>query len=164
MVMTLVMLTIVCAAALWTVMTRSLLRAGIGLALTSAVLAVVIFRLGSPLAAVFELSVCAGLISVLFISTISLTEPLTPQEVMQHMKERFSRFWILPVVVIAGGVLLFLVKPPRLGALPGHETEHDVRTIMWNLRQIDLVGQIIILLAGVFGVVILFREMRNNGR
>ena len=67
-------------AALGTVMTRSLLRSAMGLALTSAILTVFMFRLGAPLAGVFELSVCTGLISVLFISTISLTEPLTPEQ------------------------------------------------------------------------------------
>jgi ethanolamine transporter EutH len=29
---------------------------------------------------------------------------------------------------------------------------------MWNIRHIDIMGQIIILLTGVFGVVILFKE------
>ncbi|MDD5730401.1 MAG: hypothetical protein PHN57_04670, partial [Candidatus Omnitrophica bacterium] len=48
-------------AALWAVMATRLLRAAIALALTSVILTVIMFRLNSPLAAVFELSVCAGL-------------------------------------------------------------------------------------------------------
>ena len=51
---------------LWAVMARGLLRAAIALATTSVVLAIIMFRLDSPLAAVFELSVCAGLITVVF--------------------------------------------------------------------------------------------------
>jgi len=34
----------------------------------------------------------------------------------------------------------------------------NVRDILWNSRQIDLLGQIIIILAGVFGVIIFFKE------
>ena len=47
-------------AALWTVIGRSLLKATIGLAVTSTLISVIIFRLNSPLAAVFELSVWIG--------------------------------------------------------------------------------------------------------
>jgi NADH-quinone oxidoreductase subunit J len=149
-------------AALATVMTRSLLRSAIGLALTSAILTIFMFRLGAPLAGVFELSVCTGLISVLFISTISLTEPLTPEQTLLHMKDRLQRFWYLPVICVVLGVALCFVHPPISVNTPPAEVETDVRNIMWNLRQIDLLGQIIILLAGAFGVVILLKERHKN--
>ncbi|MBI4708091.1 MAG: hypothetical protein HY761_09240 [Candidatus Omnitrophica bacterium] len=145
-------------AALWTVMTRSLIRAAIGLAATSAILTIIMFRLNSPLAAVFELSVCAGLISVLFVSTISLTQPLTKEEVLAHMKERLGRFWFLPFLVVAIGLILSFIQFKFNLKLPAPEVEKDVRAVLWNLRQLDLLGQIIILITGVFGVVILFRE------
>ena len=146
------------AAALWAVMSRSLLRSAIGLALTSAILSIVMFRFGSPLAAVFELSVCTGLISVLFISTISLTEPLTREQTISQMKERLGRFWYLPVIVVIVGVILSLLNIKPNLKLPAAEIEVDVRMVLWNLRQLDLLGQITILLVGVFGVVILFKE------
>jgi NADH-quinone oxidoreductase subunit J len=149
-------------AALWTIMVRSLLRCGIGLAVTSVLLAIIIFRLNAPLAAMFELSVCAGLISVLFISTISLTHPLTKEEKAWHTKERMVRFWYLPVIVVIVGLVLSLVTFKTAISLPAPEAEKDVRTVLWNIRQVDLVGQIIILLAGVFAVVILFKEKRKN--
>jgi NADH-quinone oxidoreductase subunit J len=139
-------------------MTRSLLRSAIGLALTSVILTIIIFRLNSPLAAVFELSVCAGLISVLFISTISLTHPLTKQEIMQHMKDRLARFWYLPVIIIILGVILSLMQIKPVIKLPAAESVKDVREVIWNVRQVDLLGQMIVLLTGVFGVVILFKE------
>jgi NADH-quinone oxidoreductase subunit J len=157
-----ILLFLLAAAALWTIMVRSLLRAGIGLALTSVILAIIIFRLNSPFAAVFELSVCAGLISVLFISTISLTHPLTQEEKALHLKERMGRFWYLPVIVVGLGLVLSLITFKTAVSLPAPEVEKDVRAVLWNIRQVDLVGQIIILLAGVFGVVILFGEKRKN--
>ncbi len=145
-------------AALWTVMARSLLRSAIGLALTSAILTIMMFRLNSPIAAVFELSVCAGLISVLFVSTISLTDPLTQSEVLEHMKQRFGRFWFLPVIVIILGILLGLMKIKPITKLPSPEVLKDVRIVLWYLRRVDIIAQVVILLTGVFGVVILFKE------
>ena len=148
--------------ALWTVMTRSLLRAGMGLAITSAILSVIMFKFNSPLAAVFELSVCAGLIPVLFISTISLTEPLTSQEKLRERKDKLKRFWYLPVITIAVGVVLILVCMRLDIKSPNAAPEPEVRFLLWNLRQLDIVGQIIIILAGVFGVAILFKERQGK--
>ncbi len=55
-----------------TVFLRDLVRAALSLAFMSALLAVLLFRLNSPYAAVFELSVVAGLITVLFVSVIPI--------------------------------------------------------------------------------------------
>jgi len=52
---------------------NELLFAAISLAALSVALAIVFYRLDSPYAAVIELSVCAGLITALFVSVISLT-------------------------------------------------------------------------------------------
>jgi NADH-quinone oxidoreductase subunit J len=158
MTLNLIILSILLLTSLWTAMSRSLLRGGIGLALTSAVLSIIMFRLNSPLAAVFELSVCAGLISVIFITTISLTQPLTMSEVNQRMRQRLIRFWPLPLLVILAGAILVMVKFNIAIPLPAAEIEPDVRLVLWNFRQIDLIGQILVLLAGAFGVVILFKE------
>jgi len=149
-------------AALWMVMTRSLLRSAIGLALVSVVLAIVMFRLDSPLAAVFELSVCAGLIPVLFISTISLTHPMSKQEMLQHVKARFRRFWYLPLLIVIVGVGLCLLKTKFNLNLPASESDADVRYVLWNIKPLFLVGQIIVLLAGAFGVVILFKDSKKD--
>jgi NADH-quinone oxidoreductase subunit J len=145
-------------------MTRSLLRAAIGLALMSIVLAILMFRLNSGLAAVFELSVCAGLIPVLFVSTISLTHPLTKEEVLQHMKDRIRRFWYLPFITVVLGIALSLITVKLNIKLPPPETEKDVRAVLWNQRPLYLTGQIIILLVGAFSVVILFKEAGKDER
>lgn len=158
MIIDIIILTVLVFSALWAVMTRSLLRSAIGLALTSVVLTIMMFRLNAPLAAVFELSVCAGLISVVFVSAISVTEPLTRQEVLEHMRQRLSRFWLLPVILIVTGAVFVILKVRiKLGGIYP-QAEADVRNVLWNLRQLDILGQVIILLAGIFGVVILFRE------
>jgi NADH-quinone oxidoreductase subunit J len=154
----LIILVFLVLGALWVVMTRSLLRAAIALAFTSAVLSILMFRLSSPLAAVFELSVCTGLVSVLFISAIGLTHSSTREETLEHMTERLRKFKYLPFIIVAVGIALSFIAVKSSLQLPPPEIEGDVPTIMWNLRPLDIVGQVIILLGGVFGVVILFKE------
>ncbi len=145
-------------AALWTVMTARLLRAVIGLAITSVILTIIMFKLKSPLAAVFELSVCAGLISAIFISCIGLTQRLTEERLAERQKERFSKFWLLPVILVLTGVVLYQMPLPLDLHLQAAPTEGDVRIVLWNLRHLDLVGQIVILLTGAVGVVALFKD------
>jgi len=158
----LIILILLVLAALWTVMTRSLLRAAMGLALASAILTLIMFNMDASLAAVFELSVCAGLIPVLFISVISLTQPLTFKEALEHMRARLARFWVLPLIVIILGIILVLISVKFKTPLPAAQTQASARFILWHLRQFDLLGQIIILFGGVFGVVVLFKERKKS--
>lgn len=157
-----ILLIIMALASLYTVMTRSLLKATIGLALTSAVITIMMFRLDSPLAAVFELSVCTGLITAVFISAISLMRPLTHKETIELSKNRIKRYWYLPLIMVIAGAALLLVKVPMNYTPPAAAPQTDVRNVLWNSRQIDLFGQIIILLAGVFGIVLLFKDKKEN--
>jgi len=59
--------------AIMAVTLKDLLFAAISLAALSAAIAIMFFKLDSNYAGVFELSVCAGLITALFASAISLT-------------------------------------------------------------------------------------------
>jgi NADH-quinone oxidoreductase subunit J len=149
-------------AALWTVMTRSLLKAALGLAVTSAIIAVILFRLESPLAGVFELSVCAGLITAVFVSAISLMKPLTHKETMALSQARIKRYWLLPVIVaLAAFMFARSAIPASIRVFPEAMAE-SVQEVLWNSRVLDLFGQIVIVLAGVFGTVILFRESNKK--
>lgn len=159
--LTLLILTVI--AALWTVVGRSLLKAAIGLAITSALISVIIFRLGSPLASVFELSVCAGLITAVFVSTISMTKPLTHKEILQISQDRIKRYWYLPVILVVIGAALILIKvKPDLTIIAPAIDQMDVRRLLWNTRPLDLLGQVIILIVGALGVVILFEERKSD--
>ncbi len=162
MTLTLILLSLLVLAAVWAVMTRSLLMSAVGLALTSVVLSIIIFRLDSPLAAVFELSVCAGLITVVFISTMSLTKPITRAELKKNTRDRIKRYWYMPVILVLIGVGCWLwMANPDLKVLNPYP-ENNVRNVMWKIRQTDMLGQIVIILAGVFGVVALFKERMKN--
>ena len=71
---------VVLAGAIVAVLSENLLRAAVALGVGSAALATLFFLLDAPYAGGFELSVGAGLISVLFIIAISLTESMRGQE------------------------------------------------------------------------------------
>jgi len=142
-----------------TLMGRSLLKSTIGLAAVSAILTMLIFRLTAPLAAVFELSICAGLITVVFISTISLAKPLTYTELKAHAKGRMARYLTLPLLLVVIGTVIFLLPIPEF---PIKQPIGDVREIIWNDKELNILGQVIIMLVGVFGVVMLFKERKEN--
>lgn len=143
--------------ALWTVQT-TILRAAIGLAATSVLVTLLLFRMGAPLAAVFELSVCAGLITVVFAATVSMTRPLDDAAAARCKTRRARRFHPAFFAVLAVGAALWAsgyalevtaAPPPDAGG---------VREVLWGLRRMDLVGQILVLLVGVFGVLVLFKD------
>jgi len=157
-----ILLISVILAALWTVMTRSLLKAALGLAVTSAIIAIMLFRLDSPLAGVFELSVCAGLITAVFISAISLMKPLTHKETIELSKKRIKKYWYLPLILIITGIVFARTMVPAGFNIPPETIKLDVRSLLWGSRALDMFGQIIIVLAGVFGTVILFRESKKK--
>jgi NADH-quinone oxidoreductase subunit J len=148
--------------AVWTVMTTRLPRSAMGLAITSAILAIIMYKLDSPLAAVFELSVCAGLISAIFISILSLMRRLSPEDRAARQKEHFHKYWLLPIIIVLAVIALSLVHLPIISLSQAPTTEGDVRTVLWDLRRLDLLGQIVILLTGAFGVVVLFKEWKNE--
>lgn len=157
-----ILLVIFLIAILWTVMTARLMRAAIGLAVVSVVLSMLMFQLGSPLAAVFELSVCAGLISVIFFITISFTRRLSNDDLKERRKEKFNKFWILPFIVLVVGILLTHYKVGFDFPVPVIEINGDVKSVLWEKRHLDLLGQVIVLLAGAIGVVTLFKGKKNE--
>ncbi len=70
---------ILIASTIFALAAKSLIRAAVALGAGSAALATLYFLLDAPYAGGFELSVGAGLISVLFIVAISLTASMEKQ-------------------------------------------------------------------------------------
>lgn len=157
-ILLIILLALLVVAAVFAVMIRNLLKAAIALAATSVVLTIIMFILGSPLAAVFELSVCAGLITAIFVSAISLTKPGTREELKAKRKARLKRFIYLPILVVLLAAGLILAWPSLQLNIAGVASGNlSVQSAIWDIRQLDILGQIIIILAGVFGVVVLFK-------
>ncbi|MDD4871241.1 MAG: hypothetical protein PHR77_11840 [Kiritimatiellae bacterium] len=168
--MNIFLLALFLAAGVWTVLTSRLLISAIGLAVTSIMLTILLFLMKAPLAGVFELSVCAGLITVVFISTISLTKPVEKSEVLQLKMKRLKRFVFLPLLLFLAAWVLF-AKPLHLtnpAQVPVEQT--TLQHVLWFARRFDLIGQILIILTGVFGVIVLFKtktgqaEKQDNER
>ena len=163
MILYLILLIIMIISAVWTVMARSLLKAAIGLAVVSVAITVLMFTLDSPLAAVFELSVCTGLITVIFLSTLSLTKPRSHQELVLATRYRLQKYWPLPVLIVLLGLMLpWLIKIPLNIRSNTSLLSEDARIVLWNTRQLDLFGQIIVLFGGAFGVLILFKGSKEK--
>jgi NADH-quinone oxidoreductase subunit J len=154
---------VVCAA--FAVVRTRVIRAAIMLATLSILVTVTLFLLKTPLAAIFELSVCAGLITVIFISVISLTNPLTKEERCEERDNMFKKFILLPVIIIVCAAAFYmLTKGINFIPVPSDAGAAEIsdRAQIWNSKQIDLIGQIIIILTGVFGVVVLFKDNKDD--
>ncbi len=141
-----------------------LLKAAMALLVSSFGLALIMFNLGAPLAGSFELSVGAGLITVLFVNAISLTRLITEEERLERTKDHYKRFALLPVLVILIGLVMIWHQDFwAAGILSVKQVEEQtVGEILWKSRGLDLIGQIIVLFVGVYGVSILFRRGKPN--
>ena len=156
----LICLAFIVIAAIACAMFRSMLKCAVSLAVVSALLPCVLYLMGATWAALFELSVCAGLVTVVFASAISLTSTSRhqPANEEQHRKREAG----LPYILIATGMMLmvviaatgFHIEPQANAALVGL----SFKDVLWNMRQADVLGQIIVILAGAFAVAILFKE------
>ncbi len=148
-------------SALLTAMIKSTLKAVIALAVASVILTVIMFLMGAPLAAVFELSVAAGLITAIFVSTISLTGS-TKSDQTENNKKRLSRYIYLPIIIVIVAGIILITKPGLDFTSVAMATKDTVQSTIWHVRNLDIAGQIMVILAGVFGVVILFKERSKN--
>jgi len=122
---------------------RHLLLSAIWLAGVSALVATIMFRLGAEQIAVVELSVGAGLVTVLFVFAISIAGD-------EGLAERA----FLPNSLTIGAVALFLLL---LGGMLLPIDELDTATItndtftgvFWNDRALDVLIQLVLIFTGV---------------
>ncbi len=146
----------------YTVLSKSLLKMAIGLALVSATLTALLFAMDSPLAAVFELSVCAGLITVVFVSVISLTQAGSPQEQQKGEPNHYARFLPMVILVLLMAWALRSVFSDTPVPLCSVSSGQDIRHTLWGLRKLDVFGQLAAMFAGIYGVIVLFRGISHD--
>jgi NADH:ubiquinone oxidoreductase subunit 6 (subunit J) len=140
------------------ILVKDLLKAAISLAVASLLLGIIFFRMNAPYAGVFEISVVAGLITVLFMLTIALTKGGDAVE-SKAASFAFPAFFVVFIVIDALVMKKLIQKVP---ALPGPEEAGTFGQVLWNARTLDLVGQIAVIFAGVFAVLALFRKGDNK--
>ena len=146
---------------------KDLLKAAVALAAASVFLSIVLFQHGAWVAAVFELSVCAGLITVLFVSTISLTKDSDQNE------ESKSTGYLLPAFLLFFiGVDFFALKWIDRFIQPAKEISEKIveagkatsgfSAVFWGERTTDILGQAALILAGVFAILALFKRTAKH--
>lgn len=140
------------------VMSHSLLKSTAYLGFASATLGVIMYALGAEWAAVIEVSVCSGLVTVIFISAISLSS-MKKDQIQRHYKDK-KRMGFLPITLIVTGIILVVVALTTDFTITGSASgiAEDFREILWNNRQIDVLGQIVAILVGGIAVDVLFRS------
>lgn len=134
------------------------LVASIWLAVLSALAAIILYRYGAIEVAVIELSVGAGLITVLLAFAISMAEDETmPTSIVPRP---FA--WLL--VCSAVGLLAWLILPelPTVRAAASAESPFFVQ--VWENRLLDLLVQIAVIVSGVIGVLSLLGETRTTSK
>jgi len=141
------------------ILAKDLLKSAIALAVSSLLLGIIFFQMGAPYAGVFEISVVAGLITVLFMLTIALTKQGGDVRESKTVKIVFPLFFIvfalIDILVMRG----ILARIPALAAAAETGTFGEV---LWKERSLDLIGQLGVILAGVLAVLALFRKRDHH--
>jgi NADH-quinone oxidoreductase subunit J len=133
---------------------KDLLYVAVSLAAISAVLAMVLFKFGANIAGVFELSVCAGLITVLFIATVSMTKN-SDQKAESRLPTYFIPFFVLIFIGMDFYIMQWLAG--SVTAMGAPHSSGTFQQVFWDMRSSDILGQVALILAGVFGILSLFR-------
>lgn len=141
------------------VLVKDLLKAALSLMTASVFLAVVLFFMKAYYAGVFEISVVAGLITVLFVSTIGLTRG-------DDFKEGKISIYIFPLFFIWFIIIDILIMSMLLNKMPlltkWRPEPGTFSDVFWQKRTFDLLAQIGVIFAGVFSVLALFRKRNKN--
>ncbi len=145
---------LVCA--IQAVRVQKLLPSALWLAGASALVALLMYLLGAPEVAVIELSVGAGLVTVLFVFAINIAgeEPLTQKPLLPK-----GLAWVF--VLLAVGLIGWLILPLMNIPIPGPSFT-DFTTALWQERSLDVLLQIVLIFAGILGVLGLLEEGRHH--
>src|SRR5512136_774214 len=129
-----ILLVIIAGFACLAVFLKELVRAALSLAFMSALLAVLLYRLHCPYAAVFELSVVAGLITVLFVSTIALTKEDSDKAADKALP---VHLFVLGLVVF--GLVDLAVMKALFGSVPvtARAEAGSLGATLWGVRSLD---------------------------
>ncbi len=143
----------------FSVISRHLINAAISLAAVSAACGVLMYVLGAHTAAIFEVSVCSGLVTVIFISAVSLSNGDRQASAPE------KRAHLLPIILIAIGAVLVIVSLLTgfsLGTRGPVGSAASFDNVFWETRQADIFGQMVAILAGASAIVVFFKESEKQ--
>lgn len=152
MILYLLIYLIIIGGVVGAVISKKLLNSTIMLAVASIGVSLLLFGYSAPWAAVFELSVCAGLITVLFISAVSLVK--NEEDTTREKQIKYSIFpLILSAVVIISSILIpEYFEKLTIYATQNKNHENKIGDIIWAIRGVDIIAQITLLAGGVFSI------------
>jgi NADH:ubiquinone oxidoreductase subunit 6 (subunit J) len=140
-------------AAIQAIRSKSLIQSALWLAGVSAISSIVFYLFGARQVAVIELSVGAGLVTVLFVFAISIAgeegikdQPLVPKPLA----------WCLIILSV------FLLSRFSFPFTPEEATviEPSFTTIFWQYRGIDVLVQVILIFSGALGLLRVLEEAK----
>lgn len=147
--------TLVCA---WqAVRAPRLLLSALWLAGASALTALLMYRLGAPEVAVIELSVGAGLVTVLFVFAINIAGEEPPVALRSLVPRPLVALAVLCAVGLAAKMVLPALREP---AIPGAPVPFPA--VLWEQRGLDTVLQVVLIIGGVLAVLGLLAERRPH--
>jgi len=135
----------------------SLLNVTIWLACVSALTSVLLYLLGAPEVAVIELSVGAGLVTVLFVFAFSITGEATIDELTLIPRP-------LAVALVLGAIVLIGWFALPVGASQAEGEGATFAAILWQARGLDVLVQVVLIFAGVMGLLGLLADQRASAR
>ncbi|MHB8088776.1 MAG: NADH-quinone oxidoreductase subunit J [Anaerolineaceae bacterium] len=144
------------ACAILAISAKRLLISAIWLAITSALVALMLFLLGAPQIAVIELSVGAGLVTVLFVFAINIAG-----EDVIGLRSALPLPLVWASIVLAAGLIIFFIVR-SLGLVQFPEVTGGVAaSVLWQERYLDFLLQVVLILAGVLGVIGLLSHSKD---
>lgn len=133
---------------------KRLVRSALWLAGVSAMLSILLYRLGAHEVAVIELSVGAGLVTVLMVFAIAIAG-----EDAMDQRPVVPRWLAAGLVLVFLGVAGWLVLPARAPAQA--VAEPPLSIVLWQQRGLDALVQVGLIFAGTLGVLGLLSEEEN---
>lgn len=125
---------------------KRLIVSAIWLAGTSALVSIMMYLLGAYQIAVIELSVGAGLVTVLFVFAINIAgdEPIPDLSFIPKFLARI--FVFIAIIIIGWQILPILNLPININQDTGFQS------IVWENRKADLYLQVVMVFAGVISM------------
>ena len=146
------------ACAVMALRAPKLISSALWLAGSSALVAILTYLLGAPEIAVIELSVGAGLVTVLFVFAINVAgdETISVQALIPK-----PLAWLL---VLVAGALIGMQTLPMLNIQLPPLGEGVFATTFWQDRSLDALLQIVLIFAGVLGLLGLLTDGKPHIR
>ena len=147
-----------CICGLQAIQSKKLSHSALWLAITSGLVSLLMYHLGAPQIAVIELSVGAGVVTILLVFAINIVgdeqeekKPLVPKAI--------AILVVLGVMVLIGSTLL----PVKELSIPVSETiTQSLSEMMWQDRFLDTLLQIILVFTCVLGTLSLMEERKKS--